>query len=160
MPDMYSKLGDLLNEALEKGEIPSKKVDESNVSEQTIRQTDEKQQSQQETVTDNQNTGGENTGKIKRKVQFFRKKADIPQGEVIKMHKYANNMHISPEVSAALGTLYLVYPTTWKVVQKQYHKLLKQVHPDTKTTIQTSNIVQNIEQLQTAYKILKDFFGK
>ena len=160
MADMYSKLGDLLNDALEKGEIPVNKNANSNVSEENIREKDENEQIPKESTQNKFDNGGTASETIKRKVQFFRKKSDIPLGEVIKMHKYTNNMHIPPEITTALSTLYLVYPTTWRIIQKQYHKLLKQAHPDTKNTIQTSNNVINIEQLQNAYRVLKDFYGK
>jgi DnaJ-class molecular chaperone len=47
---------------------------------------------------------------------------------------------------------------------KQYHKLLKENHPDTKKTIQVSQNVENIRQksiddITEAYKILCTFFS-
>ena len=147
---MYDKLGDLLNEALEKGEIPQKKADKAADSDKLENQSKEK--------TDNIRKNVENK-------QFFTHKKQIPTGEVIKMHKYTESMHIPPEIVNALGTLHLVYPVDWKIVKKQYHTLLKSVHPDTKTTIQSSlsvqnNIQQTVDDLKQAYALLKAWYKK
>ena len=73
-------------------------------------------------------------------------------------------MQFPPHILKALNTLDIVYPFTQKDITKQYHKLLKENHPDTKNTIQASQSVENnihktIDELTTAYKILCDFFG-
>ena len=67
-------------------------------------------------------------------------KSAIPTGQVIKLHKYTYNMQFPPYIQKALDTLDIAYPFTQKDISRQYHKLLKENHPDTKNTIQTSNI--------------------
>lgn len=175
MSDMYSKLGDLLNEALENGEIPQKKADKTvsgtnntydfcRKNEQSIK-IDEKVD-KENTGTDHIQTeqSEENTKKLFRKISFFTQKSHISRGEIIKMHKYTQNMHITPEILQALSTLDIAYPVNWNIIKKQYHKLLKKYHPDTKNTIQSSKIVQNsehsIEEIKNAYNTLKEMYNK
>lgn len=145
---MYDKLGELLNEALENEEIPQKKPHKPVI-----------EDIKPEEIKENQTVNR----KIDEKIHISSQKAHIPTGEVIKMHKYTENMHIPPEICAALGTLHLVYPTDLKTIKKQYHKLLKQIHPDTKTTIQTSESVQKtaqeqITELKCAFSVLKSWY--
>lgn len=143
MADYFEKLGKLLNEALENGKIP-----------------------QEEKKTDNFNTETNNFSKNKESKQKikdnFRKKKAPPTGEVVKLHKYTTNIQFPPKIQNALVTLDIAYPFTIKDVKIQYHKLLKQNHPDTKNTIQNSQNVLKTEQIndiQDAYKILKDYFN-
>lgn len=143
MADYFEKLGKLLNEALENGEIPQ----------------EEKKSENFNTKTNNFSQNKESKQKIK---DNFRQKKDIPTGEVIKLHKYTTNIHFPLKVQNALTTLDIAYPFTTKDIKTQYHKLLKQNHPDTKNTIQTSKNVLKIRQIndiQEAYKILKDYFN-
>lgn len=132
---IYDKLGDLLNDALEKGEIPKEKP-------------------------------------RKDKSQVFFNGNEIPkqvQNDEFtnKMHKYTENMYIPPHIQQALSTLDIVYPTNWNQIKKQYRKLLKQYHPDTKNiknTIQNSQNVQNfrhltVQDIQNAYEILDSYFN-
>jgi len=146
MPDMYDKLGDLLNEALESGKIPQKEKEKTE-NDRAI--PDEK----------SENSGHFDFNRIK-----IKKKKQIPTGQVIKMHKYTHNMQFPPHVQKALTTLDIVYPFTIHRIKKQYHKLLKEVHPDSKKTIQSSLSVQNIRQytvddIVNAYKILQAYFA-
>lgn len=152
MPDMYDKLGELLNEALESGEIPQN--DKRNAVVEPVETTaffNEKVVSTSSTTT---NSDSKTTKRIK-----IPKKEKKATGQVIKMHKYTINMHITPEIQNALTTLDIVYPFTTLQLKKQYHKLLKQYHPDSKNTIQTSNTVNNsrqytIDEIKQAYKLL------
>ena len=87
-----------------------------------------------------------------------------PTGQVIKLHKYTYNMQFSLEIQKALSTLDITHPFTIKDITKQYHKLLKENHPDTKKTIQISQSVENnrqktIDEITEAYKILCSFFS-
>jgi DnaJ-class molecular chaperone len=73
-------------------------------------------------------------------------------------------MQFPPHIQKALTTLDIVYPFTQKDIKKQYHKLLKENHPDRQNTIQSSKNVQNIrhytvDEITDSYKILCDFFG-
>lgn len=159
MPDMYDKLGEMLNEALESGEIPQNNENDQNISEQNVQNSghfsfnnDEKIEEKQRKNTENTRKSGKNTSK----------KA-IPTGEVIKMHNYAYNMHFPPYIQKALSTLDIVYPFTKKVLNSAYRKKLKETHPDTKNTIQTSQDVQyfrhyTIDEIKESYKILCIFF--
>ena len=154
MPDMYDKLGEMLNEALESGKIPNPQTN-----------NDQDQASEKES-----NSGHfdfkkpENSEKKAEKPLKSEKKEQIPTGEVIKLHKYTYNMQYPPRIQKAITTLDIVYPFTQKDISKQYHKLLKKYHPDTQSTIQTSQSVQNIRQktideITEAYKILCEFFS-
>lgn len=189
---MYEKLGEMLNEVLENGGIGLDKVNEEDK-----KQVDDKINADDKiSVDDKINADDEkiglHTGKIKEKKTFDRKidekihissqKQQISTGKVIKMHKYTQNMHIPQEVLQALGTLHLVYPADWNIIKKQYHTLLKSVHPDTntnKTTIQTTEHVfknihpgtkkdsttpavesLSIDELKKAYNTLKAWYKK
>ena len=153
MPDMYDKLGEMLNEALESGKIPQ------NI--ENDRETDE--QKAQDSGHFSFNNDEKPTVNNKKSIKNASKQA-FATGEVIKMHKYTYNMQFPLHVQKALSTLDIAYPFTQKDITKQYHKLLKQNHPDTQSTIQSSQNVQNnrqktIDEIVEAYKILCDFFG-
>ena len=156
MPDMYDKLGEMLNEVLESGKIPHS--EQQNINDQD---TENKK------AADSGHFSFKNDEKIVENDKKSAKKAskkDIPTGEVIKLHKYTYNMQFPPHIQKALSTLDIVYPFTQKDIKKQYLKLLKQNHPDTQKTIQESKDVQNIRQktideIKEGYKILCEFFG-
>ena len=156
MPDMYDKLGEMLNEVLESGEIPHN--EQENINDQD---TESKKSADSGHFSfKNDEKPVENDKKSAKTA----KKQEIPTGEVIKLHKYTYNMQFPPHIQKALGTLDIAYPVRQKDISKQYHKLLKQNHPDTQNTIQASKSVQNnrqksIDEIVEAYKILCDFFG-
>lgn len=138
MSEYFERLGKLLSKTLETGEIPQEKeeIPENNI---------------------------EFSYKKEKKRKEFPKKEQIPVGEVIKLHKYTKNMQFPSKISKALSTLDIAYSFTIKDITKQYHKLLKENHPDTKITIQTSeNVLKNrqINDIQSAYLLLKSYFGK
>ncbi len=164
MPDMYDKLGDMLNEALKSGKIPQEdKTNGQNIPDENAGNSDRFSFNQADIQRNNSRksqNSAENIGKYSKNTS---KKA-VQTGEVIKMHKYTYNMQFPPHILKALNTLDIAYPFTQKDITKQYHKLLKKNHPDTKNTIQTSQSVENhihktINEITTAYKILCDFFG-
>ena len=154
---MYDKLGEMLNDALESGKIPQEKKLE----------TEEEPVVEPVKTTDSSSDFFKNTQKSAENIRKSSENASkqaVPTGEVIKLHKYTYNMQFPPLVQKALGTLDIAYPFTQKDITKQYHKLLKENHPDTKKAIQTSQSVQNfrqknIDEIVEAYKILCDFFG-
>lgn len=169
MPDMYDKLGDMLNEALESGKIPtdrhceaegrskpSKNKNDQIDSHENAEETGHFSFKESKKTTVNNKTKSEKAQKDK--------KSAVPTGEVIKLHKYTYNMQFPLHIQKALDTLDIAYPFKQKDITKQYHKLLKENHPDTKKTIQVSQNVENIRQksideITEAYKILSDFFG-
>ena len=138
MPEMYDKLGELLSERLETGEIKKK----NNIN----------------TEKDEGNDG------IKDKTQA--KNHYTNQKDTQNMHKYTENMQFSSQIINALHALDIAYPFDKSDIKKQYRKLLKKYHPDTsniRNTIQDTEIVDKLrqlqlEKLQKAYKILKDYF--
>ena len=165
---MYDKLGEMLNEALESGKIPqnnttkSEKDPEEPVVEcsqsECIETTTTSGSDIFKSGSDNLNHRHSTKNPLKSK-----KSPQIPTGEVIKMHKYTYNMQFPPQIQLALTTLDIAYPFTQKDIAAAYHKKLKEVHPDTKTTIQSSKDVENIRQIsiddiRNSYKILCDFF--
>lgn len=166
MPDMYDNLGEMLNEALESGKIPkNKKEPDDTVVECSQGERIETTAKSGSFILDK--GGFDTTDDLASHYsnhRIFKKKDQISTGEVIKLHKYTYNMQFPPHIQKALGTLDIVYPVTQKDIVKQYHKLLKENHPDTKKTIQTSKNVENcrqktIDDITEAYKILCTFFG-
>ena len=154
MPDMYDKLGEMLNEALESGKIPQN--DTNKEPEDTVVEPVET------TVSSGSYILNDDFDKLNHRI--FKKKKQIPTGEVIKLHKYTYNMQFPPQIHNALTTLDIAYPFTQKDISTAYHKKLKEVHPDTQNTIQHSYNVYNIRQIsiddiRNSYKILCDFFG-
>ena len=169
MPDMYDKLGEMLNEALESGKIPTNRHCEAEG-----RSKPSENQNDQVDSHENAEESGHFSFKEKQKSTVNNKnraeklknneKSTFPTGEVIKMHKYTYNMQFPPYIQKALGTLDIAHPFRQKDITKQYHKLLKENHPDTKKTIQGSQDVENnrqktIDEITEAYKILCPFFG-
>ncbi len=157
MPDMYDKLGEMLNEALESGKIPQDNKHESE--EESVVEPVETNDSSSDFINNTQKSTENN----KKSAKNNSKKA-FATGEVIKLHKYTYNMQFPPHIQKALSTLDIAYPFTKKDITKQYHKLLKENHPDTQSTIQASQGVENnrqitIDTLTDSYKILRDFFG-
>ena len=164
MPDMYDKLGEMLNEALESGKIPQNKEPEE------PGYTEDTENTPPEHVETTADPGSfilndkSKTSETRKKSIKSEKKQQIPTGEVIKMHKYTDNMQYPPQIQSALTTLDIVYPFTQKDITVSYHKKLKESHPDTQNTIQSSQSVQNnrrytIDEIKNAYQILCDFFG-
>ncbi len=168
MPDMYDKLGDMLNDVLESGKIPADNHSEvkaenrskpiENQNDQSI-PDDKSEESGHFSFNQNKKTTVNNRKSAKKD-----SKNAFVTGEVIKLHKYAYNMQFPLHIQQALTTLDIAYPFQKKDITKKYHKLLKQNHPDTQKTIQNSENVQNIrhytvDEITEVYKILCDFFG-
>ena len=156
MPDMYDKLGEMLNEALESGKIPQNEKDDQVDSHENAEESGYFSFKEKQKSTVNNKTRAE---KLKNN-----EKSAVSTGEVIKMHKYTYNMQFPPHIQKALSTLDIVYPFKQKDITKQYHKLLKENHPDTKKTIQSSQDVENnrqksIDEITEAYKLLCTFFN-
>ncbi len=166
MPDMYDKLGEMLNEALESGKIPTDRHCEAEGrSKPSENQNDQVTSDEkiEETGHFSFNKSEKSTVNNKKSAKNDSKTA-FATGEVIKLHKYTYNMQFPPHIQKALGTLDMMYPFTQKDITKQYHKLLKENHPDTQNTIQTSQGVKNsrqktIDDITEAYKTLCTFFG-
>ena len=157
MPDMYDKLGEMLNEALESGKIPQDNKHESE--EESVVEPVETTDSSSDFIKNTQKSTENNKKSAKND-----SKTAFATGQVIKLHKYTYNMQFPPHIQKALGTLDIAYPFSAKDITKQYHKLLKENHPDTKKTIQTSQDVENIRQksideITDAYKLLCTFFN-
>lgn len=167
MPDMYDKLGDMLNDVLESGKIPA---DNHSEVETENRNKPIENQNDQSIPDDKSEESGHFSFNQNKKTTVNNKKSSkkdsknaFATGEVIKLHKYTYNMQFPPHIQKALGTLDIAYPFTQKDITKQYHKLLKENHPDTQNTIRTSQDVENsrqktIDDITEAYKILCTFF--
>ena len=157
MPDMYDKLGEMLNEALETGEIPQNDKNDQVTSDKM------KEESGHFSFKSEEKKAEKESEKARINVKKL-KNEQITTGEVIKLHKYTYNMQYPSHIQKALTTLDIAYPFIKKDITKQYHKLLKENHPDTKKTIQKSKSVENIRQksideITEAYKSLCSFFG-
>ncbi len=176
MPDMYDKLGDLLNEALNSGNIPKEDKEDwksKNLDSSEYKSYDSSLFSfnfDKERPLENNNSSennsyskdnNQNTEKIRVKIL---KKDEIPRAQVIKMHNYTNFMHFPPYIQSALSTLDIAYPFNSEVIKQKYRSLLKENHPDTKNTIQNTESVKNnrqlsIDQIKEAYNTLSSYFG-
>lgn len=161
MPDMYDKLGDLLNDALNSGEIPQEKK-QKDWNEEDISQSDHKSYDSSlfyfKFNQDKENI--EKNEKIRVKIL---KKDEIPEAQVIKMHNYTTYMQFPVYIQNALNTLDIAYPINTEVIKQKYRVLLKANHPDTQSTIQNPDSVKNnthltVDQIKEAYKILCDYF--
>lgn len=153
MSDMYEKLGNLLNNVLETGEIP------------------------QDDITKDQNPvnykdNGENSDPFSFNTndfqQNFREKytsgTENPVGSVIKeqdthginMHKYTKIMQIPCIVSKSLDTLHIVSieNLTLEDLRKQYHQILMENHPD---TTNKKGILFTPEELKNAFDTVKNY---
>lgn len=161
MPDMYDKLGDLLNDALESGKIPKK--DQNNVDSGLFSSKNHKADIKQKPETaENTKTNGKYRAKIPEEEQK-------PTAQVIKMHNYATFIQFPLYIQKALATLDIVYPFTADKLKKQYHQLLKEIHPDTKNTIQSKEDVLNnrqytqnkttIDDIKAAYNSICSYFN-
>ncbi len=160
MPDMYDKLGDLLNEALESGKINN----ESSAEAENIQDRD--------TSSENCDKSGlfyfnhtTFSGTKRKKVVKIQKNEHKQTAEIIKMHKYTKIMHIPPGVQHALTILDIAYPYTWQNIKRKYRLLLKENHPDIKNTIQTSKDVLNnrqlsIDEIKISFEILRKYYNK
>ena len=168
MPDMYDKLGDMLNDVLESGKIPAdnhSKVEAENRNKPIENQND------QSIPDDKSEESGHFSFNQNKKTTVNNKKSSIKDskktfatGEVIKLHKYTYNMQFPLYIQQALTTLDIASPFAILDIKKQYRKLLKENHPDTKKTIQTSQNVENnrqvtVGEITEAYKILCTFFS-
>ena len=174
MPDMYDKLGDLLNEALDSGYIPQenkeKKEDwkqedldsrksksfDSGLFSFNFFENQVKNEKNKVEIDNNNQKNQPKSEKIKVKIL---KKEQISNAQVIKMHNYTNSMQFPPYIQKALTTLDIAYPINKELIKQKYRFLLKKNHPDTKTTIQTSDNVNfsrhlSIDQIKEAYKTL------
>lgn len=154
MSDYYERLGNLLNETLESGKIPQKEAE-----------TEEKIPNEEQNNTRKEENTAFTSQKSSFKFKLFSSKKEnaAPVGEVIKMHKYTQIMHISPEISKALSTLDIAYPCKWKDVSKKYHTLIKQVHPDNKNyskNDENNEVGRQISELKWAYNTLKNWFNQ
>ena len=157
MPDMYDKLGEMLNEALESGKIPQDNKHESE--EESVVEPVETTDSSFDFIKNTQKSTENNKKSTKNN-----SKTAFATGQVIKLHKYTYNMQFPPYIQKALNTLDIVYPFTVKDIKKQYRRLLKENHPDTKKAIQNSQGVENnrqksIDEITEVYKMLCNFFG-
>ena len=173
MPDMYDKLGEMLNEALESGKIPtdrhceaegrSKPSENQNdqvTSDEKIEEAGHFSFNKSEKSTVNNKKSAERTNNS----HFKTENRSKPTGQVIKLHKYTYNMQFPLHIQQALATLDIAYPFVILDIKKQYRKLLKENHPDTKKAIQTSQDVENnrqktVDEITKAYKILCTFFS-
>ena len=160
MPDMYDKLGEMLNDVLESGKIPQDDKNDQVTSDEKKEESGHFSFKESQKSSENPNNSDKNT----KNRHCETKGRSNPTGEVIKLHKYTYNMQYPAHIQNALTTLDIAYPFTQKDISRQYHKLLKENHPDTQNTIQTAQDVVNnrqktIDEITEAYKILCQYFG-
>lgn len=160
MSDMYGKLGDLLNNVLETGEVPQ---DEITKDQDPISYKGDGENSDPFFM---QNSAKEKqiphrkTYKINENPQGKVYKADNISEYSVKMHKYAKLMHIQNIpciVSKSLDTLHIVslVDLNDEKLKVIYHKRLKEIHPDTQVVDGKNNFT--VDEIITAYNTVKNF---
>ena len=154
MAEMYDKLGEMLNEALNEGKIPHFEIntEDRNFSEDS----NEKTEDSGSFYLKNQQKKSENTTE---KLNFSSK----PEKTDEKLYKNADSMQFPYNIKQILSTLHIAYPFYWSKIKKDLLKAIKNGHPDTKNTIQSSQNVQffrqfGINTLISYYKELDSFF--
>ncbi len=168
---MYDKLGDLLNEALESGEIPNQKTPQADSAKTDIAQAGNLEDRNNHDKNHNDVHNDENCAKSglfsfnkeKSRLKIPRKEKKI-YGQVVKLHKYTENIQFPPQIQNALTTLDIAYPVTAIKIKKQYRKILKITHPDSKKTIQQSQTVNfnrqyTVDEVKCAYNLLCNYFN-
>lgn len=150
---MYDKLGEMLNDALNAGEIP---------------QFDTfKQENLNLNSSRNKNSGSfsfkESQNQAENKIINSKNDSETSEnGE--KMYKYTDFIHFPYTIRQILTTLHIAYPFSWQKLKKQLLNDIKFSHPDTKkNTIQSSKNMQNFRQIEinkliSFYKELDKFF--
>lgn len=166
MPDMYDKLGDLLNNVLESGKIPNFENENKHLDYSEKEITSENpdffysnEKKTQKNTKINQNTirkiindkNQSKIGKIETDINYSKIKFK-------KLHKYTDNMQFPKEVSKSLDTLHIVSFTSWNDVKKKYHNLLKEYHPDIKNSYEKTQ-ENAVKDIINAYKILEKYFN-
>lgn len=176
MNDMYEKLGELLNSAIENKEFPEIAAEESESkaefyeNESTKNDIHSKIEREQPVISEQCQPFSENNRKIR--LSFLKKLSEKQKNKQTStiMHKNCINMHFPLEIQNALITLDIAYPISIKNIKRSYRNKLKSVHPDKvnpdnlpKITIQTSYNVYNTIQLTPeiltkSYDLLINYF--
>lgn len=174
MSDMYDKLGDLLNDVLEKGEVPQEEIskDQNPGSYKDERENSDpffmsdalkNKKKAQKTGNFTQNSK-ENPHQFRKINTFDEKinegkvyKAEDLSSQCINMHKYTKLMHIPCIVSKSLDTLHIVSLDDLNLIKlkTRYHELLKEIHPDTRKNSSGDN--NTVDEIRTAYITVKNF---
>lgn len=174
MSDMYDKLGDLLNNVLEKGEVPQEEIskdqnpgsykDERENSDpffmsESLKNPEKAQKTANFTQKSKENYPHN------RKINTFEEKinegkvykAEYIDSHCINMHKYTKIMHIPCIVSKSLDTLHIASLNGLDLskLKSIYHELLKENHPDTAKNNSRDN--NTIDEIRTAYNTVKIF---
>lgn len=151
MSDMYERLGNLLNNVLETGEIPQ---DDITKDQNPVNYKDNGENSDPFSFINEENFRKKYTTENKNNVGTIIKEEDL---KCINMHKYTKLMHTPCIVSKSLDTLHIVSVDnlTLDELKKQYHQILRENHPD---TTNKKGILFTPEELKNAFDIVKKYF--
>lgn len=131
---MYEKLGDLLNEALDKGEIPREEPKQtSSNSDQSLN------------IPENDTPSYVKFSKIPKK------KETKSTGSIIRREQ----LELPPQILQSLKTINLTPPVSWFKIKMQYRRMLKNNHPD--TALQLDSTI-TIDQIKQSFEILKQYY--
>ncbi len=149
---MYDKLGELLNEALNSGQIPQFETNKRDNPENADFLNSQKT-----------NKTSKNSEKASENQDIQQNLASNPEITGEKLYKYADFIQFPYNIRQILGTLHIVYPFSWILLKQKLLQDIKLSHPDTKNTIQNSEGVQNFIHLDvniliSYYKELDRFF--
>lgn len=151
---MYDKLGELLNEALNSGQIPQFETNNINNPENTD-------------LLNSQETNNfvKKSAKASENYNTKQNLASNPEKTDEKLYKYADFMQFPYNTRQILSTLHIAYPFSWNLLKQKLLQDIKFSHPDTKNTIQNSKGVQNFKHLDvntliSYYRELDGFFKK
>ena len=141
---MYDRLGDLLSETLEAGEVKFIKVEAKKVEEETQRL----------------NVEG------KGKSQAEKKEEERPKKNSSKAKPKAHNVFIyktiTPELERAYRLLDISFQSSLEEIKKSYKEKLKYYHPD---RYEDNEVLKKVatdktRQIVAAYKMINDFLEK
>lgn len=147
MPDsIYDKLGDLLNEVLESGEIPNN----SDISE-------EKNERCEPIYQTKDNVWKESSTSFNFNNFDFTNKQKIETGKIYKVNNYNYIPEYPENIKQSLRKLEITYFTeiNKSSIKKAYRKILKKNHPDLQNQInenKTREIIQAYEELMNYFK--------
>ena len=139
MPTMYDRLGDLLNETLEAGEVKFIRIDKNGkISEADAKESNEKNDDRS-TKEENKS---DNNHKLKKEYVIYKK--------------------ITPEIERCYRLLDVSISANLDDIKKAYKEKIKYYHPDrhADNPVLLKVSTDKTRQIVEAYKMLVEFIGK
>lgn len=159
MQTMYDKLGELLSETLDAGEIKFVKV-ERPVSSAKEEIDSAAQKESEATFEGQKKDGGGEKNKTEQKAKAKKRKAQ-PKGKPVANNTYFYK-HITPELERAYRLLDINFQSTLEDAKKAYKDKLKYYHPDryAGNEVLTKVATDKTRQIVEAFNMISDFLTK